>query len=94
MCKLITNNVTTEPTANYLVNTFKLHALSDIYMHFIFQFMKQTKAALYHTHSREENYEEAQLTLIREIWRFSTAWYGTVRHGTAQFGSVCVSTAV
>ncbi len=32
-------------------------------------------------------------------WRFSTAWYGTVRHGsvrygTAQFGSVCVSTAV
>ncbi len=33
------------------------------------------------------------------IWRFSTAWYGTVRHGsvrygTAQFGSVCVSTAV
>ncbi len=33
------------------------------------------------------------------LWRFSTAWYGTVRHGTvrcgtAQFGSVCVSTAV
>ncbi len=32
-------------------------------------------------------------------WRFSTAWYGTVRHGsvrygTAQFGSVCISTAV
>ncbi len=32
-------------------------------------------------------------------WRFSTAWYGTVRHGsvrygTAQFGLVCVSTAV
>ncbi len=33
------------------------------------------------------------------FWRFSTAWYGTVRHGsvrygTVQFGSVCVSTAV
>ncbi len=33
------------------------------------------------------------------LWRFSTAWYGTVRHGsvrygTAQFGSVCISTAV
>ncbi len=32
------------------------------------------------------------------LWRFSTAWYGTVRHGsirygTAQFGSVCISTA-
>ncbi len=22
------------------------------------------------------------------LWRFSTAWYGTVRYGTAQFGSV------
>ncbi len=35
----------------------------------------------------------------RYYWRFSTAWYGTVRHGsvrygTAQFGSVCISTAV
>ncbi len=35
----------------------------------------------------------------RWLWRFSTAWYGTVRHGsvrygTAQFGSVCISTAV
>ncbi len=31
----------------------------------------------------------------RVIWRFSTAWYGTVRHGSVrQFGSVCISTAV
>ncbi len=35
----------------------------------------------------------------QDIWRFSTAWYGTARHGsvrygTAQFGSVCISTAV
>ncbi len=34
---------------------------------------------------------------VDHLWRFSTAWYGTVRHGsvrygTAQFGSVCVST--
>ncbi len=38
-------------------------------------------------------------TALIDLWRFSTAWYGTVRHGsvrygTAQFGSVCVSTAV
>ncbi len=33
MCKLTANNVTTEPTTNYLVNTLKLHALSDIYIH-------------------------------------------------------------
>ncbi len=37
--------------------------------------------------------------VLPPLWRFSTAWYGTVRHGsvrygTAQFGSVCISTAV
>ncbi len=36
---------------------------------------------------------------VYNYWRFSTTWYGTVRHGslrygTAQFGLVCVSTAV
>ncbi len=36
---------------------------------------------------------------LLDIWCFSTAWYGTVRHGsvrygTAQFRSVCISTAV
>ncbi len=33
------------------------------------------------------------ITVLATLWRFSTAWYGTVRHGsvrygTAQFGSV------
>ncbi len=36
---------------------------------------------------------EANLERLVPLWRFSTAWYGTVRHGsvrygTAQFGSV------
>ncbi len=39
------------------------------------------------------------LRLVINLWHFSTAWYDSVRHGslqhsTAQFGSVCVSTAV
>ncbi len=42
---------------------------------------------------------KTRLLLEEVLWRFSTAWYGTVRHGsvrygTAQFGSVCISTAV
>ncbi len=30
------------------------------------------------------------LSQIRPLWRFSTAWYGTVRHGSVRYGSVRV----
>ncbi len=51
------------------------------------------------TNSNKATKYKAQKGSKDIIWRFSTAWYGTVRHGslrhdTAQLGSVCVSTAV